>query len=100
MKTHGPSPGLRSSEGLSIENAFGRDQILQSILVFGFVYLLLFVVWVYVLNAKIQHGPDEFDEIPTATSKGGLFGAAAANKPAGGQSLTRTQEPDDVKGGR
>ena len=99
MKTHGPRPGLRTKDGISSEKAVSADQVLQSILMFSFVYLLLFVVWVYVLNSKIQHGPDEFDELPKTSSAGGLLDAATANKPAGGESLTRVQEAADAKGG-
>jgi cytochrome d ubiquinol oxidase subunit I len=99
MKTQGPKPGLRTAEALSSETAVGADQIVQSIVMFSFVYLLLFVVWVYVLNGKIHHGPDEVDAIPTTTTPGGLLEAAAANKPAGGESLTRVHDPDDEKGG-
>ena len=56
---------------------------------FGLVYLMLFVVWVYVLNNKIQHGPDDYAAEPNTASAEGLLDAAAANKPAGGDSLTR-----------
>src|SRR5262249_52293766 len=43
MKTQGPRPGMRTAEALSSEQAVGADQIVQSILMFSFVYLLLFV---------------------------------------------------------
>lgn len=46
---------LRTSHGLSASGHAG--QVLTSILMFGTVYALLFVVWVYVMNEKIQHGP-------------------------------------------
>ncbi len=36
-------------------------QVLGSILMFGLIYGLLFVLFVYLLNEKIQHGPDEAD---------------------------------------
>jgi cytochrome d ubiquinol oxidase subunit I len=39
--------------------------VLTSILLFGAVYVLLFAVFVYLLNDKIQHGPDETDLIPS-----------------------------------
>jgi cytochrome bd ubiquinol oxidase subunit I len=99
MKTHGGRPGLRTRDGLSSEKAVGANQVLQSILMFGFVYMLLFFVWVFVLNSKIQHGPDEFDEAPMAYSSGALLDAATANKPAGGESLTRVREAADLNGG-
>jgi cytochrome d ubiquinol oxidase subunit I len=50
-------PGLRTSDGLSESVTAG--QVLWSIIMFGLIYALLFVVWIYVLNSKIQHGPDE-----------------------------------------
>jgi cytochrome d ubiquinol oxidase subunit I len=36
-------------------------QVLGSIVMFGLIYGLLFVLFVYLLNEKIQHGPDEAD---------------------------------------
>ena len=90
MKTDGDKPGLRTSVGLSSKKAVTGEQVLTSILMFGFVYALLFVVWVYVLNSKIHHGPDEHDvPPPETTSPGDLLQAAASNKPAGGDSLTQ-----------
>jgi cytochrome d ubiquinol oxidase subunit I len=35
------------------------SQVLASIVGFGVVYVLLFAVWVFVLDGKIKHGPDE-----------------------------------------
>jgi len=36
-------------------------QILASIIMFALVYSLLFVVWIYVLKRKLNHGPDEIE---------------------------------------
>ena len=46
---------LRTSDGLS--KSVQAQEVLISIIMFGVVYLLLFGVWVYVMNEKIQHGP-------------------------------------------
>lgn len=46
---------LRTSEGLS--KAVRAEQVLASIIGFAVIYLLLFAVWVFVMNEKIQHGP-------------------------------------------
>jgi cytochrome d ubiquinol oxidase subunit I len=54
---------LRTSEGLSA--VVKANMVLSSILLFGAVYALLFAVFVYLLNDKIQHGPDESDLIPS-----------------------------------
>ena len=47
--------GLRTSQAVS--EAVTGGQVLGSIIMFSFVYLLLFVVWIYVLNDKIHKGP-------------------------------------------
>jgi len=47
----------RTSEGLS--PAVRSSEVLASILLFSVIYLALFAIWIFVLNNKIQHGPDE-----------------------------------------
>ncbi len=49
---------LRTSDALS--SAVTADQVLTSLILFALVYLLLFVLFVYLLNKKIKHGP--YDE--------------------------------------
>lgn len=49
--------GLRTLEAASPNVSAG--QVLGSLLGFGFIYLALGAVWVFVLHRKIQHGPDE-----------------------------------------
>lgn len=53
---------MRTSEGLS--RVVEREAVLMSLFLFAFVYLLLFAVFVYLLNDKIHHGPDEEDLHP------------------------------------
>jgi cytochrome d ubiquinol oxidase subunit I len=53
---------LRTSEGLSV--VVKANTVLAAILLFSGVYILLFAVFVYLLNHKIQHGPEEADLIP------------------------------------
>lgn len=47
---------LRISEGLS--KAVTANQILSSIVMFSVVYLVLFFLFIYLLNEKIKHGPE------------------------------------------
>jgi len=54
---------LRTSEGLSA--VIKANTVLSAIILFGSVYILLFAVFVYLLDDKIQHGPDEADLIPS-----------------------------------
>jgi len=41
------------------------DTVLTAIILFSAIYLLLFSVFVYLLNDKIHHGPDETDLVPS-----------------------------------
>ena len=50
---------LRTSDALS--KAVSAEEVLGSIIMFFLIYILLFFVWIYVLNKEIQHGPDEVD---------------------------------------
>ena len=52
---------LRTSEGLSA--VVKANTVLSAIILFSAVYVLLFAVFVYLLNDKIQHGPDDADLI-------------------------------------
>jgi cytochrome d ubiquinol oxidase subunit I len=54
---------MRTSEGLSA--VVKAEAVLGSLLLFTFIYVLLFTVFVYLLNDKIKHGPDEADLQPT-----------------------------------
>jgi len=54
---------LRTSEGLSA--VVQAEAVLGSLILFGLVYLLLLAVFLYLLNDKIQHGPDAADLTPT-----------------------------------
>ena len=54
--------GLRTSDAVS--EVVRAEQVLGSIIMFGLIYLLLFVLWLYLLNNKIQHGPDDGTVVP------------------------------------
>lgn len=51
---------LKTSDGIS--KVVQANHILASIIMFAVVYALLFLVFIYLLNRKIQHGPDEEEE--------------------------------------
>ena len=48
---------LRTSDVLS--PSVQASQVLTSLIMFGLIYLLLFILFVYLLNEKIQHGPED-----------------------------------------
>jgi len=54
---------LRTPEGLSA--VVKANAILTSLILFTFIYILLFLVFIYLLNDKIHHGPDDEDLTPT-----------------------------------
>jgi cytochrome d ubiquinol oxidase subunit I len=54
---------LRTSEGLSA--VVRANTVLAAIFLFSAVYILLFAVFVYLLNDKIKHGPDDSDLVPS-----------------------------------
>ena len=56
---------MRTPEGLSDPAVVKANIILTSLILFTVIYFLLFAVFVYLLNDKIQHGPDEQDLIPS-----------------------------------
>lgn len=50
---------LRISEGLS--KIVTANQVFGSIVMFGIVYTLLFILFIYLLNEKFKHGPIDID---------------------------------------
>ncbi len=48
---------LKTSDGLS--RAVQANQVVFSIILFSLIYTLLFITFLYLLNSKIQHGPDD-----------------------------------------
>jgi len=65
---------LKTSEGLS--KAVEAGQIWFSLIMFTIIYLFLFILFIYLLNEKIQHGPEGVDELSTEYGhKKTLFGS-------------------------
>jgi cytochrome d ubiquinol oxidase subunit I len=54
---------MRTPAGLSA--VVGASAVLSSLILFTLIYALLFTVFIYLLNDKIQHGPDEADLTPS-----------------------------------
>lgn len=85
------SGGLRTADAVS--ESIGPEHVLGSIIMFGVMYLLLFILWVILLNNKIQHGPEPI-KITAGTSPQGLI-EAAARRPDHRGSLTEPQIKDN-----
>jgi cytochrome bd ubiquinol oxidase subunit I len=54
---------MRTPEGLSA--VVKANAVLSSLILFTLIYFLLFAVFIYLLNDKIQHGPHEDDLVPS-----------------------------------
>ncbi len=54
---------MRTPAGLSA--VVQANVVLTSLIMFAFIYFLLFAVFIYLLNEKIQHGPEDADLIPS-----------------------------------
>jgi cytochrome d ubiquinol oxidase subunit I len=71
----------RIEEGLLTRNAVSESvhggEVLGSIVMFGFIYALLFWIWIYVLNDKIQKGPQPVRPLERTTATN-VLGTAAA----------------------
>ncbi len=83
---------LRTSEGLS--QAVSAGQVLGSLVMFGFIYLLLFAVWIFVLNDKIHKGPAPVGgphEHPEGMGTGFLAAAESLVDP-GGESMSAAHD--------
>jgi cytochrome d ubiquinol oxidase subunit I len=53
---------MRTPDALSA--VVKANEVVASLILFTFIYFLLFTVFIYLLNDKIQHGPHEDDLIP------------------------------------
>jgi cytochrome bd ubiquinol oxidase subunit I len=77
---------LRTSDALS--KSVKAEAVLTSIIIFTVIYLLLFLVWIYVMNEKIKHGIDETHE----HGESGVLAAASALADPSGPSLTGARD--------
>ncbi len=68
---------LRTSDAVS--RSVPGEQVLGSIALFSFIYLALMALWVFVMNEKIKHGPDEppAEEAGPKGERGSLLDAAS-----------------------
>jgi cytochrome d ubiquinol oxidase subunit I len=51
---------LRTSDGLS--KVVSAGQVLASIIMFAIIYIILFAMFIFLLDRKIKHGPEEIGE--------------------------------------
>lgn len=68
---------LRTADAVS--RSVPSGEVLTSILLFGFIYIALAALWLFVMNEKIKHGPEEPKSEPAddAPDRGSLIDAAS-----------------------
>lgn len=81
--------GLKTAAAVS--ETVEAGEIIGSIAMFGVLYTLLFVLWVVILNHKIQHGPDPIPPEPDRTTAADYLDAAS-RRPAHEESMTESKE--------
>ena len=85
----------RLEEGLltrdAASEAVSGGQVLGSIVMFGFIYALLFLIWLFVLNDKIQKGPQPVHRQHETTAQD--FFDTAASRTFHEGSLFEAKEP-------
>jgi cytochrome d ubiquinol oxidase subunit I len=72
----------------AVSKAITAQMVLSSIILFTVIYAALFAVYIFVLNTKIQHGP-EIAPVPVPEET--FLAAAALYTDPGGPSLTDTE---------
>jgi cytochrome d ubiquinol oxidase subunit I len=84
--------GLRTSDAVS--TVLTVPEVVGSIVMFGLIYLLLFFIWLYVLNDKIQKGPEPAEVVGREAEEahGGFLGAASART---GRQQSMTEAKDE-----
>jgi cytochrome d ubiquinol oxidase subunit I len=78
--------GLRTAHAAS--RVIVANQVVGSMVMFGLIYGLLFAVWIFVLNDKIQKGPEPVAAEPSPGEEAARFLDVAARRPAHSDSLT------------
>jgi cytochrome d ubiquinol oxidase subunit I len=83
--------GLRTSDGVS--EVVTRELVLGSIVMFGLIYVLLFALWVFLLDRAIRRGPEsEYADVPEPSGSGDAALSAITARAAHGQSVGATAE--------
>ncbi|MCA9650841.1 MAG: cytochrome ubiquinol oxidase subunit I [Myxococcales bacterium] len=68
------------------------EHVLASLVLFSLFYLALLLIWLYVVNEKIRHGPPAPRPHHAGRAQGLLDAAAAVGVGRGGHSYTETEE--------
>jgi hypothetical protein len=84
------NPGLRTADGIS--RSVSAEAVLGSIIMFSLIYVLLFFVWAFVLNTKIQKGPSLDEPEDRGRGDSGFMAVARDYADRSGPSLSEARE--------
>jgi cytochrome d ubiquinol oxidase subunit I len=79
---------LRTEDAVS--KTVPPEQVLASLVLFSLAYLALFSLWIFVINEKIRHGPEDVSAPPEGPPESLVRAAASVSMGRGGHSLTET----------
>ncbi len=82
---------LRTEDAVS--TSIDAGQVVGSLIMFASIYLLLFMVWIFVLNSKIQKGPEASDAGGDNMGAGFMAAAETLADPSG-KSLSGTRDAE------
>ena len=77
---------LRTADATS--KSVPAGQIFASILLFGLIYAMLLLVWLYVMDSKIKTGPEDPAELAREAERRGWLATAGTRASAAGESMT------------
>ncbi len=81
---------LRTSEAYS--PSVGAGEILFSMIMFGIIYIVLFILWIYIMDMKIRKGPEPVGE--HAVGREGFMRVAGELADHAGPSMTSARSDD------
>jgi cytochrome d ubiquinol oxidase subunit I len=84
----------------AVSPAVKGEHVLASIIMFGVIYLLLLLTWLFVMDRKIRHGPETPEQLEAAAAAArqrGWLDIARARADRGGASMTDARDEDDDK---
>ena len=84
---------LKTADAAS--KAVKGSEVLASMVMFGLIYTLLFLVWVFVMDSKIKHGPDPVSDLPPKKTGEGWMDTAARLADPAGESMTDARDRHD-----
>jgi cytochrome d ubiquinol oxidase subunit I len=82
----------------AVSKAVSSAEVLTSIVMFGVIYFLLLLVWLFVMDHKIRSGPEKVEELPSGPLERWLDTAARRSDPSARDSMTEAH--DDASGDR